>query len=1330
MKQFGFNVISYVSGNLGIGVTARNVVRVLQDKGCSLAILDLDPGLGRKDYDRTFESLQVGSIDQLPYGVNLIILPPVAIGDLLPSILTYKPGCLNVGFCMWELPILPMPWIPHMQALDVLVAQTHFIRYAFEFNLSNVKTISAVHPIYLPDNVKPDRARFGLPTDGVIFLTGFEPCSDPQRKNPFATIRAFLEEVGQDPRAHLVIKFNNALQDGVPHPIVLQLEEVCANHPRIHFITDVLSYGEVLSLYASCDIFVSLHRAEGLGLAPMEAMALGRPVIATAWSGNMSYMDHTNACLVDYKLIPVDGSISHYSKEVLGRETVWADADVAGAAVWMRRLLESPELRRSIGERAACAMRAHHEQALRGGFIDELKSIWDHHEYMVGDEHERSQGKLRAREHREEGLSKYIADVSEGAWNARYLRWREKHAFTEADRHIIQERLSADGVVHPVVHVLVSALAGAEALLADTLDSLGSQIYTNWKLSIVTDAELPSGALGADDKIRWCALNAGDSTSCVLSRAVSATGADWVLHLEAGDTLEPQMLAVCVSYLNVRPEWRLLYADEDSITPNGEHVNPCFKPDVNLDLLRSTAYVGNAVLVQRELFVQLGGWSLLEGVANHDLTFKVIDQCGETAIGHIPQLLFHRHQINDARYTDAVVEANGALVVREHLSRCGISAKVAAGLLPRSYFIEYDYSREPMVSIIIPTRDKLDLLRPCVESVLNKTAYPNFEVVIVDNNSTDSATLSYLTQLPAVDSRVRVLSYPGQYNFSAINNAAAREARGEYLLLLNNDTVVVQPQWLDRMMMYGQRPDVGIVGPRLVFPNGNVQHAGIIAGMGLYGVSEHVNIGLPMKSPGYMGRSQMSQNMSLVTAACMLVRANLYRELGGFDDGDFKVLFNDVDFCLKAKRRGLKIVWTPYATLVHHGSVSLKSFTDAADQDRSKKELDAIRTRWLPELANDPAFNRHLSLLQRNVSIEIDVDATWDPVFRDRTRVFGCGAGSYGSWQYRLGQPLAAMRNAGVVQSALCAYSDRRIRLPTVAELERLAPDVMLLHNTLHDTHLSMIADYRRHYDGLIVFGEDDLMFALPQKNQFSKRVYKDMKKRFRRCLSLCDRLVVTTEPLGMAFEEMIEDVRVLPNYLDGTVWGHLRSDRRHGGKPRVGWAGATQHRGDLELLIAVVKETSREIDWVFFGMCPPEIQSLVAEFHPPVSFEKYPAKLASLDLDLALAPLEHNNFNEAKSNLRLLEYGFLGWPVIASDIDPYRGAPVCLVPNNPSAWTRAIREHVSDMDALGRAGDALQIWVKTGWLLEDHMEDWLAVLNRSDSKRPDLPARGEVVSA
>jgi len=374
----GFNIISYASGNLGIGVTARNVIQLLLDKGYPVSILDIDPGFGRGGKDLRFQAYTVPTPEELDHPINLFILPP---GDL-SSVLQQAGNRfsmnqrLNAAFSMWELPRLPKDWIPSLEAMDVLIAESAFIEHAFSFNLSGVHTIAADHPLYLPDSIEPDRSKFSLPGKGCLFITSFEPFSDPQRKNPLAVVKAFDMAFNQNDDAHLILKLNNAKREGSFHPLVNTLQQRCASNPNIHIFTETLTYHEVLELYASCNSFVSLHRAEGLGLGPMEAMALGKPVIATAWSGNLSYMDHTSACLIGYRLIPVDGTIPAYSRERLGAETVWADPDPLEAAAWMRRLADDPGLRETIGDRAQKAIQRHHQKAEQGFFIEELQAIW------------------------------------------------------------------------------------------------------------------------------------------------------------------------------------------------------------------------------------------------------------------------------------------------------------------------------------------------------------------------------------------------------------------------------------------------------------------------------------------------------------------------------------------------------------------------------------------------------------------------------------------------------------------------------------------------------------------------------------------------------------------------------------------------------------------------------------------------------------------------------------------------------------------------------------------------------------------------------------------
>ncbi|OEU66619.1 MAG: hypothetical protein BBJ57_02490 [Desulfobacterales bacterium PC51MH44] len=430
-QPFGFNVIGYVSGNLGVGVTARNVINVLLEKGLRIAIYDIDPGLGRGKHDLSFDEYTVESVEELPYAINLFILPPATLSLVLLdySPLVLRRDCLNVAFTMWELTVLPNTWKQALQFFDVLVAESDFIRYAFEFNLSKVLTVSACHPIYLPNNIRHSRESFGLPENKVIFVTSFEPHSDPQRKNPFAVIEAFQRALDDDSSAHLVIKMNNTLVDGKEHPIVQALRECCSDHSRIQLIAETLSYPEVLSLYASCDVFVSLHRSEGLGLGLMEAMALGKPVIATAWSGNMSYMDHTNSCLVGYQLISVEESIEAYKKELVGVNAVWANPDIEDAAAWMKKLANAPQLRASIGRKAAEDMVRFQEQAEGGHFIEELQTIWEHQAFLPRHSERRYHDLQKLRKAKHEHDLSQLSHTKRMEWKLRrfldrYIFWR------------------------------------------------------------------------------------------------------------------------------------------------------------------------------------------------------------------------------------------------------------------------------------------------------------------------------------------------------------------------------------------------------------------------------------------------------------------------------------------------------------------------------------------------------------------------------------------------------------------------------------------------------------------------------------------------------------------------------------------------------------------------------------------------------------------------------------------------------------------------------------------------------------------------------------------
>lgn len=377
--DFGVNVIGHVSGNLGLGVLARHIVSLLLSLGCPVRLLDVDPGRGRVGHDPRFAEQTVPSVRELPYPVTLLIFSPISAvefaRDRRNRDLLLRPDGLNAVLINWEQRVVPAEWANVLSGLDVIVAPSAFTREAFQQAIPHVPVISAKVPLRLPKGVRGDRASFGLQPDRVWFGSSFEPHSDPARKNPFAVLDAFQRALPDRRDVGLMIKVNNATVDGRSHAAVEQLRGRARTDRRIVLLEQPLDYRAVLSLYASLDVFVSLHRSEGIGLGLMEAMALGKPVLATGWSGNMSFMDQSNACLVSYDLVPVAGNVAVYRRDVLGPHAVWADPDLENAAEWMCALVERPDLRAAIGQSAREAMDRYQAEAQRGSFVDQLRLI-------------------------------------------------------------------------------------------------------------------------------------------------------------------------------------------------------------------------------------------------------------------------------------------------------------------------------------------------------------------------------------------------------------------------------------------------------------------------------------------------------------------------------------------------------------------------------------------------------------------------------------------------------------------------------------------------------------------------------------------------------------------------------------------------------------------------------------------------------------------------------------------------------------------------------------------------------------------------------------------
>ncbi|GHU06185.1 hypothetical protein FACS1894158_11860 [Betaproteobacteria bacterium] len=900
----------------------------------------------------------------------------------------------------------------------------------------------------------------------------------------------------------------------------------------------------------------------------------------------------------------------------------------------------------------------------------------------------------------------------------RYYRWLNVKMPDELDARIFQEHAGKLWKMRQMFEFCFVLKPGTESFLADSIDSLAGQYYDGWRLSIFANTPSPEEEFTQEGStVRWMQFPENTVPEDFINEHLIGSPAHWVGFFECGTQFEPQLLLSLSDYIAIHPEWRAIYTDEDTIDATGERQSPLFKPDFNLELLRSTDYIGG-LFVDKKALIEAGGYSRVAEAEQFDSVLRIADAQGDSAIGHIHDVLAHTPPA-----CPRASDGGAAQALREHLARRGIAGEVFQGMVEGiTRRIVYHHPDTPKMSIIIPTRNRLELLGPCIETLLKNTKYPNWELLIVDNGSDDPNVAAYYEILcRALPEKVHLLHYDEPFNYSAMNNLAARHASGDYLLLLNNDTECIHDDWLDAMMSHAQRPDVGIVGARLLLPDSlKIQHAGVVLGM--TGTADHIFIkSLSHDEPGYLNRAQSDQEYSAVTGACLLIRKSLFDEVGGLDEGEFRISFNDIDLSLKARQRGYRIIWTPFATLLHHGSATqLEGKKNQTEVASFQKECDAFYVRWAGQLIDDPAWNRNLSLAVTTPTIECGLAVPWQREFHDRPRIVAMPIASPGAAEYRCLSPLRALHTAGKVQyAAVCQPRPDFERAPTSVELARMAPDTLLMHAPVDNVRCQALLSYP-HFNSDIfrIYTLDDLITNIPIGNSAYHLLPADViAKRLVFGLQASHRLIVSTGPLAEACRHLIDDIRLVPNSLPWSVWGELKSQRRRGPRLRVGWAGAQQHAGDLRFLREVVAATQSEVDWVFLGMKPEGIDPRSIEFHDYVrDFTAYPAKLASLDLDLAIAPLEPHPFNEAKSNLRLLEYGILGWPVICTDIFPYQtdNPPVTRLPNEADKWIAAIRERVAEPDVLAREGDALREWVKQRYLLENRLDQWFAALNRS----------------
>lgn len=562
--------------------------------------------------------------------------------------------------------------------------------------------------------------------------------------------------------------------------------------------------------------------------------------------------------------------------------------------------------------------------------------------------------------------------VAEGGYEA----WFARH---KVDKRTLRRQKHAAFAQKPLISIVIPLYCTPLPYLKELLESVRRQSYENWQLCLADGSpddkakEFIEKHYGREKRIVYRKLEENGGISVNTNEAVALAAGEYLMLCDHDDTLEPDALYEIVKAINDTGA-DVLYTDEDKVSMDGRHYfDPNFKPDFNLFRLRENNYICHIFVVKKSLTDETG---LLRSEFDGAQDFDFILRCCEKAqkITHIPKVLYHWRCHMDSTATDPSSKAYayeaGRKAVREHYQRLGIDAKVEMTERPGWYRSHVKVQGNPLISVIIPNKDHTDDLELCLFSMTRKSTYRNYEILIVENNSEKEETFEYYRKLPDRYPKARVLTWEKEFNYSAINNFAAKEAKGEYLLFLNNDVEILTPDWMEEMLQNCQQENVAAVGAKLYYPDDTIQHAGVVLGLG--GIAGHIMCRASKGDPGYFGRMISVQEISAVTAACMMVKKSDFDAVGGLDE-TFQVAFNDIDLCMKFRAAGKKIIFTPYAELYHYESKSRGLEDTPEKQFRFDKEVKRFQEKWAQQLEmGDPYYSPNLSVTEGDCSLRED----------------------------------------------------------------------------------------------------------------------------------------------------------------------------------------------------------------------------------------------------------------------------------------------------------------------------------------------------------------------
>ena len=534
----------------------------------------------------------------------------------------------------------------------------------------------------------------------------------------------------------------------------------------------------------------------------------------------------------------------------------------------------------------------------------------------------------------------------------------------------------ANLLYNPKISIIMPVFNVDPNWLQLAIKSVENQWYKKWELCIADDNSSNTPTLEflnsiRSPKIKVNCLPKNQGISAASNEALSMATGDYIALMDHDDELTPDALFEVVKAINEAGA-EFIYSDEDKLELDGLFSDPHLKPDYSPDMFLSQNYLSHLGVIKKSLVDRVGGFTVgLEGAQDYDLYLKVLEHTDKVA--HISKVLYHWRKLPGSTasvFSDkSYAQDAGSMALTRAMQRRQLDAKVLGGKYPGTYRIEYAINHQPLVSIIIPFKDKPDLLKMCIESILEKSSYSKFEIIGISNNSVEQETFVEIQRLTALDNRISFFEHNVPFNFSEINNYAVRNhATGEHLLLLNNDIEILNEAWIESLLEFSQREDVGAVGAKLYYPDGNLQHAGIIMGIG--GIAGHSHKYLEGSHHGYFSRPNIVQNLSAVTGACLMVKRQIYDEVDGLDEDNLKIAFNDVDFCLRIREKGYLNVFTPYCEAIHHESISRGHEITLEQLERFNREVDYMAMRHGKLLERgDPYYNHALTLEHEDFSL-------------------------------------------------------------------------------------------------------------------------------------------------------------------------------------------------------------------------------------------------------------------------------------------------------------------------------------------------------------------------